>query len=266
MMALKTPLCVAATLLTAAVVSAHLDGAPPGYSGAAGEGTCGTSGCHDTPPQGLGFIWDSGPPHLDTVHYSVELLVFPLVPQAWGFQLTVLDSLDQPFGEIVVTDTTRTKLITGPDGRRYLCQTAAGGLPSGCNNCTTWDFSWVRPQGAAVADPLYIYISAVGADGGGTPATDAVGTSVTVAPFCPVQLTGDIDQFGTISSSDIIYLVGYMFRGGPTPIPCAAVGDVNCDARITTADAIYLVNYVFKAGPPPCDVCPLIIDGAWDCY
>ena len=59
---------------------------------------------------------------------------------------------------------------------------------------------------------------------------------------------------GSTTSSDIIYLVNYVFKGGPPPLPVVSEGDVNCSATITSSDVIFLVNYVFKGGPTP--VCP----------
>ena len=67
------------------------------------------------------------------------------------------------------------------------------------------------------------------------------------------------------TSSDIIYLVGYVFKGGPIPQPCEANGDVNCSGSVTSADIIYMVGHVFKGGPPPCDVCVLVNSGEWSC-
>jgi hypothetical protein len=82
---------------------------------------------------------------------------------------------------------------------------------------------------------------------------------------CPVVMTGDVNLSFSITSADIIYLVNYVFKGGPAPIPCPAAGDVNCDGAINSADIIYLVNFVFKGGPPPCDVCVLVLSGVWIC-
>jgi hypothetical protein len=77
-------------------------------------------------------------------------------------------------------------------------------------------------------------------------------------------MTGDVNVSGAITAADIIYLVGYVFKSGPAPVPCAAAGDANCDAAATAADIIYLVIHVFKGGPMPCDVCALI-PGVWTC-
>ena len=81
---------------------------------------------------------------------------------------------------------------------------------------------------------------------------------------CPVVQTGDINESGNITSADVIYAVNYVFKAGPTPLPCEAAGDVNCDGVVTSGDIIYLVNYVFKGGAAPCDVCTMI-PVTWSC-
>jgi len=73
--------------------------------------------------------------------------------------------------------------------------------------------------------------------------------------ICPITLTGDINLSGTITSADIIAMVGYVFKSGAEPLPCVAAGDVNCSGTVTSADVIALVNFVFKGGAPPCDAC-----------
>ena len=71
-------------------------------------------------------------------------------------------------------------------------------------------------------------------------------------------LAGDTNGDGTITSADVVYLVGYVFKGGEEPKPCAAVGDVNCTSTISSADIVLLVNHVFKGGPAPCTARGLI--------
>ncbi len=72
---------------------------------------------------------------------------------------------------------------------------------------------------------------------------------------CLVELTGDVNVSGAITSADIIYTIKFVFMRGNQPEPCSGVGDVNCSGSVTTADVIYLVNHVFKSGPQPCDFC-----------
>jgi hypothetical protein len=83
---------------------------------------------------------------------------------------------------------------------------------------------------------------------------------VTVTYFVYDFIRGDVNRSGSITSSDIIYLVNYVFKAGPLPVPLQS-GDVNKDGSINASDVIYLVNFVFKGGPPP----PLVQgrDGFW---
>ena len=64
--------------------------------------------------------------------------------------------------------------------------------------------------------------------------------------------TGDPNIDDVTNSSDVIYLVNYVFKGGSPPRPVDRSGDVDCSGLITSADVIYLVTYVFKGGPAPC--------------
>ena len=43
-----------------------------------------------------------------------------------------------------------------------------------------------------------------------------------------------------------------MFSGGVSPVPLDA-GDVACTGSIDIADLVYLVSYMFSGGPEPCE-------------
>lgn len=64
-------------------------------------------------------------------------------------------------------------------------------------------------------------------------------------------LCGDADGSQMISVSDAIYIIGYIFGGGPPPVPLRA-GDADTNGIVNISDAIYLINYIFAGGPPPC--------------
>jgi len=64
------------------------------------------------------------------------------------------------------------------------------------------------------------------------------------------RMTGDANGDGKVTVSDVVYLVSYLFKGGPPPNPIR-VGDANCDGKVTVADVVYLVSYLFKGGPLP---------------
>jgi len=69
--------------------------------------------------------------------------------------------------------------------------------------------------------------------------------------FYAAFLGGDINGDSEATIADVVYLINYLFKSGPAPVPLA-VADVNCDNEVGISDAVYLVNYFFKSGPPPC--------------
>jgi hypothetical protein len=79
---------------------------------------------------------------------------------------------------------------------------------------------------------------------------------------------GDVDASDTldlpcIDISDLVYLINYLYKGGPAPLPFADQGDVdgvpnekdfNCPKNnVDLNDVLYLINYTYKGGPPPID-------------
>jgi murein DD-endopeptidase MepM/ murein hydrolase activator NlpD len=81
---------------------------------------------------------------------------------------------------------------------------------------------------------------------------------------CAVNMTGDLNGSGSLTSADIIAMVNFTFKGAPPPEPCIAVGDINCSGGVTSSDIIGMVNIVFKGADDPCDVCT-IIPQQWAC-
>ncbi len=68
-------------------------------------------------------------------------------------------------------------------------------------------------------------------------------------------LCGDADNSRTLSVSDVIFLIHYIFIGGPIPNPKLS-GDADCNGILTISDAVYLISYIFAGGPAPCAACP----------
>jgi hypothetical protein len=83
-------------------------------------------------------------------------------------------------------------------------------------------------------------------------AYDSWGQSATspAADFWTWML-GDVNHSHSVDISDLVYMVTYMFQGGPAIYPLF-VADLNGDcspADIT--DLVYFVTYMFQSGPPP---------------
>jgi hypothetical protein len=62
-------------------------------------------------------------------------------------------------------------------------------------------------------------------------------------------IPGNANFDNKVSVSDAVYLINYLFKGGPEP--WLAYSDANGDAKISVSDVVYLINYLFKGGSAP---------------
>jgi hypothetical protein len=65
------------------------------------------------------------------------------------------------------------------------------------------------------------------------------------------QICGDVQNDGVVNVGDVVYLVTYLYKGGPEPVCPSDRGDVNNDGVINVGDVVYLVTYLYKGGPAP---------------
>jgi hypothetical protein len=77
-----------------------------------------------------------------------------------------------------------------------------------------------------------------------------------IFPRPPVQpcdcRPGDPNNNNVINILDITYLINFVYKGGPAPVPYALCsGDPNGNCVINILDITYLINYVYKGGPAP---------------
>ncbi len=84
-----------------------------------------------------------------------------------------------------------------------------------------------------------------------TGSNDEQALSLVVAP---PYVCGDADGSDDVTISDAVYLINFVFNGGPAPNPLQA-GDADCSSTITISDAVYLINFIFSGGPAPCASC-----------
>lgn len=71
--------------------------------------------------------------------------------------------------------------------------------------------------------------------------------------ICCCLTRGDIDHAGgasPIDISDLVYLVDYMFTGGPPP-PCMEEGNIDGAGDLDISDLVYMVDFMFSGGPTP---------------
>ncbi|MEW5923215.1 MAG: dockerin type I repeat-containing protein [Candidatus Zixiibacteriota bacterium] len=65
--------------------------------------------------------------------------------------------------------------------------------------------------------------------------------------------SGDANGNGSTNILDITFLINYLYKGGPAPIPypiCS--GDANCNCFVNILDVTYLITYLYRGGPAPC--------------
>ncbi len=111
------------------------------------------------------------------------------------------------------------------------------------------------PAGTLTGVPSFsatFYFSVAVADASIPPLVDTQAVSVTIvdAPFA----CGDTDGSGAVSIADAVYLINYIFNGGPAPSPMETA-DVDCSGLASIADAVYIINYIFSGGAAPCAAC-----------
>ena len=59
---------------------------------------------------------------------------------------------------------------------------------------------------------------------------------------------GDLNGNGTVNAGDIVYLVQYVYSGGPPPVG-SGNADMNCDGVVDAYDIEYFVNRIYNGGP-----------------
>jgi len=67
-------------------------------------------------------------------------------------------------------------------------------------------------------------------------------------------ICGDANDDGDVNISDAVYIIAYIFQGGPPPA-WECLGDANDDGPVDLSDAVYIISYIFKGGPPPLETC-----------
>lgn len=62
---------------------------------------------------------------------------------------------------------------------------------------------------------------------------------------------GDANGDSSLDIDDIVFMIAFVFNGGPAPQPVFAA-DANCSGGVDVDDVVYLINHIFQGGAAPC--------------
>ncbi len=126
-----------------------------------------------------------------------------------------------------------------PDTNCYLCEGWLGDV------CVNWVQVTFGPCDSTSIDTVQVAVL----DTAHVKIYNGSLTVLTPPSYTCGNADGSSDQ--VVDISDLIYLVEYMFSGGPVPDP-VETGDVNCDAVVDISDVIAMVDFQFAGGAPIC--------------
>ena len=198
-------------------------------------------------------IWNNGRFMAYSLPFADSVTNIQLDPLQWILRTTTL----VPFGVHVIS----TNLPDAVLGEMYAdtlqavggiqpyhWQFLGGDLPFGV------DFDTATAVLSGIPTfPAQYFFTLVCKDSSFPEKTDTV--SLTIIVVEPPGICGDADGNNIVTISDAVYLINYIFSGGPAPDPITT-GDADCNGIITISDAVYLINYIFTGGPAPCSACP----------
>ncbi len=131
------------------------------------------------------------------------------------------------------------------------------GIGDSCDTCTDFDGDGYGnpgfPANTCDDDNCPFTYNPDQADSNGNGIGDACDAGCCIAP---IRGNVDGDAQDNINVSDLTYLVGFLFSGGPPPT-CFEEGNIDGDAEesVNIQDLTYLVAYLFSGGPSPAP-CP----------
>jgi hypothetical protein len=109
-------------------------------------------------------------------------------------------------------------------------------------------FQWTTGPDDTLSSPYWVVFHV----DDGRDSTDTDSVEITVVPYDipPSTMPGDVNGDGITDVSDAVFIVNYLFQGGPPSNPPAAA-DINGDCFTGLSDLIWLLNYLYRGGPPP---------------
>jgi uncharacterized protein (TIGR03437 family) len=184
--------------LNGAPAAAFTSGPVASRTGAPGELNC--TACHggSAVNSGGGTLAITGLPQTYTPNQEVTVTVTLTQTgrSKFGFQLTAIDDQGRRAGDLILTETNRTNLATGPVGanlRQYINHTGDG-TSSTAPGQGSWSFRWKAP--AQSVGRVTFYAAGNAANGNGSSGGDLIYTTNT-----PVQAGTTLASFTSVSAA-----------------------------------------------------------------
>jgi hypothetical protein len=187
--------------------------------------------------------------------WQVELSIQPVVypGDTFSVDLSFVYTAPHPFEDQYRASGISATLST-PSG--YLCLPPPtptvdfGNQYSGFAGDTTWQI--LAMSGGSDADTFRVVMEGLIGGYCGSYGTyeDRIGKEGEAITAVVQYICGDVNRDYLVNTGDVIFLLNYLYREGPTPeVPES--GDVNLDTVIGPGDVVFLLNYLFRGGPEP---------------
>ncbi|MBL0328549.1 MAG: hypothetical protein IPP64_03805 [Bacteroidetes bacterium] len=171
-------------IVIAAAPERSSSGAPGAHTGAPGEQTCATSGCHDDNKLNSGFaalsieIGSDITNYIPGKTYQVKVKIAEPNVNRFGFQLLAFNpSTLSSVGSFQIADPIRTQLVRNPAAftdREYVTYSFKGTDPTS-EGMSEWVVNWTAPPTAV--GPVSFYAAGVSANDDMTDKNDRVYTT-----------------------------------------------------------------------------------------
>jgi len=119
-------------------------------------------------------------------------------------------------------------------------------IANDANGVDSWSYNWTNSD---LSDGDFAFVDAMAIDADGRTASDQ---SLIVYNCGSAYTVADYDGNGSVGTSDLIFLINFIYKDGPAPSGGAHRADANCDGLIDISDVIYAIQYFYNSGPAPC--------------
>jgi len=183
---------------------------------------------------------------------SVTNVIFD--PQEW-----ILRTVSQiPFSMHIITRTVPDGEVGNPYFQRleaaggvppYYWVMLGGDMPSGL----VWEGDTLATISGVPIWPATYYFEVQVTDSDSPPKSEIWSYALIINEESQ-YVAGDADGSGAVDIADAVFIISYIFSGGPAPEPLQ-LGDADCSGAMDITDSVYLITYIFSGGPAPSEEC-----------